>query len=219
MNKKLSLNSFYFFLKSKKLRLVAVVLTSTFFLSCKENSLVREPKNEFQAQTTGRVSNADLVYRRHDYMDYWIDKDGDCQNLRHEMLERQSLEEVKFKTTKNCIVDRGLWVDPYTNKSVKLASDLDVDHVIPLAYAHQSGGSVWSGLEKRQFAMDEDNLLLVDDTENSRKGAKGPSQYLPVQSFHCEYARIWQAVSEKYNLSLLAADQLTLTSVLNRCLM
>ena len=94
-----------------------------------------------------------------------------------------------------------------------------MDHVIPLAYAHQSGGSVWSGLEKRQFAMDEDNLLLVDDAENSRKGAKGPSQYLPVKGFHCEYARIWQAVSEKYNLSLLAADQLTLTSVLNRCFM
>ena len=219
MNEKFPLKSFPSFLNSKILRLLVFVLASTFFSSCEENPLGREPGNHLQVQKTELASNVSLVYRRHDYMNYWIDKDGDCRNLRHEMLERQSLEEVKFKTTKNCSVERGLWVDPYTNKSVKLASDLDVDHVIPLAYAHQSGGSVWSGLEKRQFAMDEDNLLLVDDAENSRKGAKGPSQYLPVKGFHCEYARIWQAVSEKYNLSLLAADRLTLTSVLNRCFM
>ena len=66
--------------------------------------------------------------------------------------------------------------------------------------------------------MDETNLLLVDDGENNRKGEKGPSQYLPIKNFQCNYAQIWQTVSEKYKLDLSSVDQMMLASVLNNCL-
>ena len=218
-DEKLSIDFFFSSFRNKNLKLLVSFLLSTLFLGCEENppGLIRE--NKFDVDEISSISDTNSVYRRRDYIDYWVDKDGDCRNLRHEMLLRQSLEEVVFKNVRNCIVEKGLWVDPYTNKSITLASDLDVDHVIPLAYAHHSGGLSWSKSEKKEFAMDELNLLLVDDGENNRKGAKGPSQYLPIKSFHCNYARIWQTVSEKYKLDLSFADQMMLASVLkNNCL-
>jgi hypothetical protein len=204
--------------KNKKSKLLAPLLFAIFVSSCEENAFDRMPESKFHTDKIGTHTDSKLVYRRHDYMNQWADKDGDCRNLRHEMLMRQSLEEVVFKNTHNCIVEKGLWVDPYTNRFIRLASDLDMDHVIPLAYAHKSGGAIWTTVKKRRFAMDETNLLLVDDGENSLKGAKGPSQYLPIKSFQCDYARIWQTVSEKYKLDLSSADQTMLASVLNNCL-
>ena len=217
-NQKFAAGLFSFNLKNNQSKLLGPLLLSVFLTGCEESSFSSVPKRIPDIDTISRISDEELVYRRHDYMDYWVDKDGDCRNLRHEMLMRQSLEEVTFKNTKNCIVEGGLWVDPYTNKSIRLASDLDMDHVIPLAYAHKSGGAIWTTSKKRRFAMDETNLLLVDDGENSLKGAKGPSQYLPIKSFQCDYARIWQTVSEKYKLDLSSADQTMLASVLNNCL-
>lgn len=218
-DKKFSIDFFSSTLRNKKSKLLIPLLLSILLFSCGENPSGQIRENRFNADEVTSNFDTNLMYRRRDYIDYWVDIDGDCRNLRHEMLMRQSLEEVVFKNTHNCIVEKGLWVDPYTNKSMRLASDLDVDHVIPLAYAHHSGGLGWSKSEKRKFAMDEMNLLLVDDGENNRKGARGPSQYLPIESFHCNYAEIWQTVSEKYNLELPVFDQRTLTSILNRCLM
>ena len=59
---------------------------------------------------------------------------------------------------------------------------------------------------KKAFAVDQANLLLVNDFENSVKGSKGPSEYLPAKGFHCEYLSIWKRVAEKYNIELDEAD-------------
>ena len=69
-------------------------------------------------------------YRREDYLTSWIDEDGDCQNLRHEMLIRDSLSDITFTNPNRCTVNTGRWLDPYTGTYINRASDLDVDHVI-----------------------------------------------------------------------------------------
>tara|TARA_B100000686_G_scaffold263077_1_gene276664 strand:+ start:426 stop:1133 length:708 start_codon:yes stop_codon:yes gene_type:complete len=156
-------------------------------------------------------------YRREDYLISWTDKDGDCQNLRHEMLIRGSLSEITFTNPKKCTVSTGKWLDPYTGAFINQASDIDVDHVIPLAYAHRHGGYSWSANQKRTFAIDESNLLLVDDGENQFKGAKGPSKYLPRKEFQCEYARTWLLVAGKYKLDLQKQDLDTIREILILC--
>ena len=156
-------------------------------------------------------------YRRQDYLVSWIDEDGDCQNLRHEMLIRDTLSDIIFTTSNRCTVNTGRWLDPYTGIYINRASDLDVDHVVPLAYAHANGAAGWPGTKKQSFAMDETNLLLVDDGENQSKGAKGPSEYLPRKEFQCDYVKIWQMVSTKYNLQLPAKDLHILRTVLAGC--
>lgn len=162
------------------------------------------------------VSNSQN-YRREDYLVSWIDEDGDCQNLRHEMLIRESLSDITFTNSNRCIVNTGRWLDPYAGIYLYQASDLDVDHVIPLAYAHTNGSYSWSTRKKQTFAVDEANLLLIDDGENQSKGAKGPSEYLPRKEFQCEYAEIWRLVSTKYDLILPDRDQETIRNILSQC--
>jgi len=156
-------------------------------------------------------------YQRDEYISSWIDEDGDCQNLRHEMLIRHSQREVTFTNSSQCTVTGGLWLDPYLGKVITIASDLDVDHVIPLAYAHANGGAAWPRSKKQSFAMDEFNLLLVDDGENQLKGAKGPSGYLPRKEYQCDYVKKWQLVATKYRLELPVTDRRVLFSISTGC--
>ena len=156
-------------------------------------------------------------YQRDEYISSWIDEDGDCQNLRHEMLIRHSQRKVIFTNSSQCTVTGGLWLDPYLGKVITIASDLDVDHVIPLAYAHANGGAAWPRSKKQSFAMDEINLLLVDDGENQLKGAKGPSGYLPRKEYQCDYVKKWQLVATKYKLELPVTYRRVLFSISTAC--
>ena len=157
-------------------------------------------------------------YQRDEYISSWIDEDGDCQNLRHEMLIRHSQRKVIFTNSSQCTVTGGLWLDPYLGKVITIASDLDVDHVIPLAYAHANGGAAWPRSRKQSFAMDEINLLLVDDGENQLKGAKGPSGYLPRKEYQCDYVKKWQLVATKYELEVPHTDSRVLLNISTACL-
>ena len=161
--------------------------------------------------------SASSSYQRDEYISSWVDEDGDCQNLRHEMLIRYSQLEVTFTNSDRCTVSTGRWLDPYLGKVITMASDLDVDHVIPLAYAHANGAAAWSRTKKQSFAVDEANLLLVDDGENQLKGAKGLSEYLPRKEFQCDYVKKWQLVATKYKLELPVTDRRVLLSISTEC--
>ena len=146
-----------------------------------------------------------IRYQRDDWP-HWSDEDGDCQNTRQELLILSSLAPVTFTSERGCTVASGQWLDPYTGNTYTQASDVDIDHVVPLAYAHAAGGSAWSREQRQRFANDPRNLLVVDDAENQRKGAAGPSDYLPSQNFQPDYLRIWRDVVTLYGLQLLPAD-------------
>jgi hypothetical protein len=102
---------------------------------------------------------------------HWIDHDGDCLDTRHELLLRESLTAVTFKINNNCKVEGGLWFGPILGKFFIEASDLDLDHVIPLKWAHSHGGWRWTAEQKQAFANDYENLILVDDGRNQSKGS------------------------------------------------
>lgn len=140
-------------------------------------------------------------YERREWLPRWSDADRDCQDTRHELLIRFSLAPVVYKSRDNCKVAFGLWLDPYTGNFFEKASDLDVEHIVPLKWAHDHGAAGWSREKKRMFAEDPDNLWLVDDGRNQSKGQRGPDQWMPpygpVRRF---YLRRFMAISEKYGL-------------------
>jgi hypothetical protein len=138
------------------------------------------------------------VYNRSDWK-HWSDFDRDCMNTRHEILADQADGRIKLSPD-GCYVSTGLWNDPFSGKQLTRASDLDVDHVIPLKWAHDHGGDAWSAAKKEIFANDPINLLAVDDGLNQKKGAKGPDEWLPpYRAFRCEYLFIWEQVLQKYS--------------------
>jgi len=139
-------------------------------------------------------------YNRKDWP-HWEDLDRDCQNTRAEILIRDSRIPVQFKNRRECLVVAGEWFGPYTGRTFYRASDVDIDHVVPLAHAHRAGGAGWPRWKKRQFANDPDNLLAVDDATNQEKGAQPPSQWMPPRSeFWCEYLARWVLIEERYGL-------------------
>ena len=116
-------------------------------------------------------------YERESYR-HWIDEDRDCQNARHEVLIEESLSSVTFKTGKGCKVLSGSWDDPYSGRTITDATKLDIDHMVPLKEAHQSGAANWSRERKRAYANDlddPDTLIAVDRRLNRQKGAKDPA--------------------------------------------
>ena len=94
----------------------------------------------------------DLPFYDRDDWRHWVDEDKDCQNTRHEALIEESLAKVSFKTDRKCQVATGEWPDPYTGETVTDATSLDIDHMIPLKNAHNSGGWAWDRSRKAAFA-------------------------------------------------------------------
>jgi hypothetical protein len=118
------------------------------------------------------------------YFTHWIDDNHNCLNTRHELLKRQSLALVKTGDNK-CTVSRGKWLDPYTGKIFYNPSDVDIDHIIPLKWAWDHGAYGWTSEKRKQFANDDSNLLVVKNSINRQKGARGALSWLPpLKSFH-----------------------------------
>ena len=79
-----------------------------------------------------------IVYNRTDWP-HWIDEDKDCQNTRAEILIYHSAIPVTFQKDNHCTVKSGRWTGVYTGQVFTNASDIDIDHIVPLAHAHRNG--------------------------------------------------------------------------------
>jgi len=142
---------------------------------------------------------------------HWIDADGDCQNTRHELLIAESKEPVSFKARRPCKVSRGLWQDAYTGELITNADKLDVDHLVPLAEAHRSGGFAWSESKRRAFANDMAGLVLTRRALNQSKGDRDPAHWMPPEpELRCAYARRWMAIKQRWELERDALEDAAL---------
>jgi hypothetical protein len=135
-----------------------------------------------------------------DLYDHWIDEDGDCQNARHELLQDLSTGQITLSSS-GCTVVQGRWNDPYTGKIFTRARAMDIDHMVPLAWAHAHGADKWDSATRRKFANDPMNLFAVEASANRSKGAKGPLEWLPPnEAFHCQYVARFQRIVLTYKL-------------------
>ena len=159
-------------------------------------------------------------YDRDDWR-HWVDENKDCQNTRHEVLIEESLAKVAFKTDRKCQVATGEWFDPYTGETVTDATRLDIDHMIPLKNAHDSGGWAWDKSRKAAFANDmsyADHLIAVTASANRKKGARGPEEWKPTnRGYWCDYAIDWVQIKIDWDLSATKAEWGALEEMLETC--
>ncbi len=189
------------------------ILLSIFISSCGIPQ-----KNETHSAALKDASQLTIPYDRRDWP-HWIDEDKDCQNTRQELLIATSNVPVQFKNAKRCTVKSGQWYGVYTGKTFTNASDVDIDHVVPLAHAHRHGADNWTKAQRREFANDLDNLLVVDDSTNQSKSDQAPDEWLPpLEAFWCEYGNLWEKVKDKYGLRYSNDERLTLNQLAETCL-
>jgi len=166
------------------------------------------------------VSSSIPIYDRDDWS-HWSDDDGDCQNIRHEVLQDETLDAVTFTTSSNCYVATGKWYGVYTATYYYSASELDVDHFVPLKNAHDSGGYEWSFQKKKEYANyleDSDHLIAVQSGANRSKGARGPEDWKPTnKDYWCEYAYDWIRIKDTWGLTATQNEWNTLVSMIDAC--
>lgn len=131
----------------------------------------------------------------------WIEQDGSCQNTRHKILAVRSKTKPVYKTRQSCRVVAGTWVGPYSHKTFYNPKDVEIDHVIPLKYAHEKAGYAWTEEQRVMFANDPENLLVTSAQLNRKKGAKDPSRWMPPHG-KCGYLEKWNKVAKKYAVPL-----------------
>lgn len=151
---------------------------------------------------------------------HWLDLDGDCMDARQEVLAAESLEPIRLDAS-NCRIERGLWRDLYTGENFRDPGDLDVDHFVPLAEAHRSGGYDWSRERPAAFANDLENtrtLIAVSASANRSKGDQGPEDWLPPeQAYRCRYVADWVAVKARWSLAMDERERVSVGNLLGDC--
>ncbi|MGW3678463.1 HNH endonuclease family protein [Streptomyces prasinus] len=151
-----------------------------------------------------------------DLFPHWITVSGTC-NTRETILKRDGTNVV---TDSACASTSGSWYSPYDGATWSAASDVDIDHVIPLAEAWDSGARNWTTSQRQAFANDRTRpqLLAVTDNVNQAKGDKDPAEWMPSRTaYRCTYVRAWVQVKYHYGLSVDSAEKSALQSHLSGC--
>ncbi len=84
------------------------------------------------------------------------------------------------------------WYSPYDGAAWTAASDVDIDHMVPLAEAWASGAWAWTTSQRQTYANDlgGPELWAVTDNVSQSKGDKDPAEWQPsLTSFRRTYAR------------------------------
>ena len=159
-------------------------------------------------------------YDRYDWKQ-WTDADRDCQDARDEVLIAESRTAVAYRTDRKCTVVTGEWLAPYSNTIVTDPGRLDVDHMVPLGNAHDSGAWQWSANRREQYANyleDPQHLIAVTASANRSKGAQGPEDWKPAESaYWCQYAVDWIIIKGTWELTVTQQEHTALVQLLNTC--
>ena len=151
---------------------------------------------------------------------HWIDDDGDCQDTRQEVLFAEAVT-ITATTSGQCRVSAGTWIGLFTGQSVTDPSRLDVDHMVPLKNAHESGGWEWTASRKQAYANDlaaPESLIAVTASANRSKGARGPEEWKPPDSgYWCIYATDWIIIKAKWTLTITTEERTALSGMLDTC--
>jgi hypothetical protein len=153
---------------------------------------------------------------------HWSDLDRNGCDARNDVLKRD-LTEVLFKAgTQDCKVISGLLLDPFSNKVLTFSSAksaVDIDHLVALSNAWQTGAAYFDKSKRSQIANDPINLLAVDARLNRQKGDGDAATWLPPnKSFRCEYVSRQVAVKAKYQLWVTPPEKEAIIRVLDQCI-
>ena len=116
------------------------------------------------------------------------------------------------------IIDRqGGIFSPYALSFFTDRSETDIEHIVAVSEAHESGFSSRSDSERKAFGQDLDNLTLAEPHLNRhQKAGKDPADWLPEKN-QCWYVAKYIEIKKKYGLTMDAAEAATVLEVYESC--
>ncbi len=139
-----------------------------------------------------------------DLFNVWTDEDGDGCNTREEVLIRDAVEPPQIGS--GCDVGAGLWYSVYDDVWLDHGDQLNVDHVVALKEAWDSGAKDWDTARRVAFANDLTKsltLIAVSSSSNQDKADADPSNWLPPnENDVCRYIAAWVVIKTEWDLSM-----------------
>jgi len=149
----------------------------------------------------------------------WIDADHDGCNTRQEVLIAEAIEPARVGI--GCRLGGGRWQSPYDGIQTTNPSAFDIDHVVPLAEAWDSGASAWTPARRTAYANDLDvpwTLIAVSASSNRSKGDRDVADWLPPAiDVRCVYVADWLAIKVRWSLAVDANEAAALASIAGLC--
>lgn len=145
-------------------------------------------------------------------------------DTRNDIL-RRDLSAVALKGgTRGCVVTGGILSDPYTGTTIPFtrgkgsSEAVQIDHVVPLSNAWQTGAQQWDEAKRRDFANDPRNLQATDGPTNQSKGDSDAATWLPPnKSYRCTYVARMVSVKALYGLWVTQSEHDAIARVLSTC--
>ena len=160
-------------------------------------------------------------YSREQFGGDWKSYGKTC-NEREKILARDLKNRVL--SDDNCTVKSGTLDDPYTGKTIsfergaKTSSLVQIDHVVAISNAWQTGAQNLSSDQRKQLYNDPLELLAVDGAANQQKSDGDAATWLPSNKvFRCQYVARQIAVKLKYELWVTQAEYDAMARVLDAC--
>ena len=163
-------------------------------------------------------------YARKQFGKAWADTDHNGCDTRNDVLKRDLVGEKTKSGTHGCVVAKGTLRDHYSGKTISFkrgndtSSKVQIDHVVALGDAWQTGAQGWGTTSRTAFANDPLNLLAVDGRLNEKKKDADAASWLPPnKSFRCDYVARQVAVKTRYRLWMTRAEADASAKVLSTC--
>ncbi|MEU8653715.1 HNH endonuclease family protein [Streptomyces sp. NPDC048737] len=120
-----------------------------------------------------------------------------------------------------CALTGGSWFSYYDEVTVTDASGLDIDHMVPLAEAWDSGAFAWTAARREAYANDlgqESSLVAVTARSNRSKADQDPAGWLPsAPDAVCRYVAEWTATKLRWDLTADQSERDKLTELTTGC--
>ncbi len=130
------------------------------------------------------------------------DKSDGC-NTRSEVLLAEAI--VAPTVEAGCKLTPGTWRSYYDGQEVTSAGALDIDHMVPLAEAWDSGASAWTAARREAYANDQGStvsLVAVTARTNRQKADQDPADWMPpAPEAQCRYVGEWVATKLRWQLT------------------